>query len=92
MKELGFLLATSDKGLKKMMVRTKKYMKKEEGERQDLVNTRPVGMTTSCRVPLAWFMASSTAAIPSSRLSRSMLSVASSRVKSVDVGSYGFIH
>ena len=38
-KELGFLPAASDKGLKKMMVRTKKYMKKEEGERQDQVNT-----------------------------------------------------
>ena len=33
-KEPGFLPATSDKGLKKIMVRTQKYMKKEEGERQ----------------------------------------------------------
>ena len=75
-----------------MMVKTQKYMKKEEGEKQDQANTRPVGMTTSRRAPLAWFKASSMAAIPSSRLSRSMLSAASSRVKSVDVGSYGFIH
>ena len=30
--------------------------------------------------------------IPTSRLSRSMLSAASSRVKSVDAGSYGFVH
>ena len=36
--------------------------------------------------------ANSTDAIPSSRLSRSMLSVASSREKSVDVGSCGFVH
>ena len=34
-KELGFLPAASDKGLKKMTVRTRENMKKEEGERQD---------------------------------------------------------
>ena len=33
-KEPGFLLAASDKGLKKMMVRTQKYMKKKVDERQ----------------------------------------------------------
>ena len=91
-KELGFLPAVSDKGLKKINVRTQKYMKKEEGERQGQVNTQLVGTMTSCRAPLAWSKAFSMAAIPSSRLSRSMLSTASSRVKSVDVGSYGFIH
>ena len=49
-------------------------------------------MTTSHMVPLALSKANSTDAIPSSRLSRSMLSAASSRVKSVDVGSCGFAH
>ena len=49
-------------------------------------------MTTSCWVPLAWSKASSTTIIPSSRLSRSMLSAASLRVKGVNVGSYRFVH
>ena len=52
-KEPGFLPAASDKGLKKIMVRTQKYMKKEESERQGQVNTRPVGMMTLHRVHLA---------------------------------------
>ena len=34
-KEPGFLPVVSDKGLKKMMVRTQKYIKKEEGKKQD---------------------------------------------------------
>ena len=41
---------------------------------------------------VAWFKDMSMDVIPTSRLSRSMLSVASSRVKSVDTGSFGFIH
>ena len=40
--------------------------------------------------PVAW--ASSTDAIPMSRFSHTMLSVAASRVKSVNTGSYGSIH
>ena len=52
-KEPGFVLVVSDKGLKKINVRTQKYMKKEEGERQGQVNTQPVGTTTSRRAPLA---------------------------------------
>ena len=39
-----------------------------------------------------WSRASSKDAIPTSRLSRSMLSASSSRVISVDVGSYRFNH
>ena len=35
MKEPRFLPAMRDKRLKKMVVRTQKYMKKEEGERLD---------------------------------------------------------
>ena len=52
-KEPGFLLAMSDKGLKKMMIRAQKHMKKEEGERQGQVNTRSVRTMTSHRAPLA---------------------------------------
>ena len=46
----------------------------------------------SCRMPLSWFRTSIIAEIPSLRLSRSVLSVASSSKKSVDDGSYGSIH
>ena len=46
----------------------------------------------SCKAPQVWSKASNTDAIPTSRLSRSMLSTAMSRVKSVDAGSYGFVH
>ena len=56
------------------------------------MNTRLVGMMTSCRAPWAWFRASSMASMPSLRLSRSMLSVASSSEKRVEVGSRGSIH
>lgn len=56
------------------------------------MNTHPEGMMMSRKAPPAWSKASSMDAIPTSRLSHSMLSVASSRVKSVDVGSYGFVH
>jgi len=81
----------SDKGLKKDDDQNI-YMKEEEGKRQDQVHTRPVGMMTSRRVPLAWSTASSMVEIPMSRLSRSMLSAKSSRLKSVDVGSRGLVH
>ena len=49
-------------------------------------------MMTLRKAPLAWSKASSMDTIPTSRLSRSMLMVASLTVKSVDVGSYGFVH
>ena len=62
-------------------------MKKEESEMKDQADTRPVGMMMSCRMPLAWLKASIIAENPTSRLSRSMLSVASSSEKRVDVGS-----
>ena len=45
----------------------------------------------SRNITVAWFRALSTDAIPTSRLSRSKLSVASSRMKSVDAESYGFV-
>ena len=67
-------------------------MKKEESEREDQADTRPVGTMTSRRTPLAWFRTSIIAEIPSSRLSRSMLSVASSSEKSIDDGSCESIH
>ena len=47
---------------------------------------------TSCNAPMAWSRASSMDAIPMSRLSRSMLSALSSRVKSTDARSYGSTH
>ena len=56
------------------------------------MNTRLVGMMTLCRTPLDWFRTSIMVEIPSLRLSRSMLSVASSSEKSIDVGSCGSIH
>ena len=51
------------------------------------MDTWPVGMMTSHRTPLDWFRTSIKAEIHSLRLSRSMLSVASSSEKRVDVGS-----
>ena len=62
-------------------------MKKKEGEREDLADTRPVGTMTSRRTPLAWLKASIIAENPMSRFSRSMLSTASSSEKRADVGS-----
>ena len=86
--EPGFLLVTSNEGLKRRPVsKIQKYTKKEESEREDQADTRLVGMMMSCRMPLAWFRTSITAEIPSSRLSCSMLSVASSSEKRIDVGS-----
>ena len=46
----------------------------------------------SRNAPGAWFRASCMDTIPTSRLSCSMLSAASSRVKSIDAGSCGFVH
>ena len=46
----------------------------------------------SCKAPLAWSKASTTNVIPTLRLSYSMLSMAMARVKSIDTGSYGFVH
>ena len=52
--EPELLLATSNEGLKRRPVsKIQKYMKKEESEREDQANTRPVGMMTSHRTPLA---------------------------------------
>ena len=62
-------------------------MKKEESVSEDQADTRLVGMMTSHRTPLAWLKASVMAENPMSRLSRSMLSKASSSEKRVDVGS-----
>ena len=73
------------------MVRIQKVYKGRKGQEAGPNNTRPEGTTMSCNVPVAWSRASSMDAIPTSRLSRSMLSTTSSRVKSVDAGSYGFI-
>ena len=54
MEELGFLLATSNEELKRRsMSKIQKYMKKEESEREDQADTRPVGVMTSHRMPLA---------------------------------------
>ena len=64
-----------------------KYVKKEESEGEDQADTWPVGTMTSCRTPLAWLKASIIAKNPTSRLSRSMLSAASSSEKRADVGS-----
>ena len=47
---------------------------------------------TSRKTPLAWFRTSTIAKIPPLRLSCSMLSVASSSEKSIDVGSHVSIH
>ena len=68
-------------------MRTQKYMEKEESEREDQADTWLVGTMTSRRTPLAWLKASIIAENPTSRLSRSMLSVASSSEKRVDIGS-----
>ena len=88
MKEPGFLPAMSNEGLKRRLVsKIQKYMKKEESEREDQADTQPVGTMMSCRTPLAWFRTSIVAEIPSSRLSLSMLLVASSSEKRIDVGS-----
>ena len=93
MEEPGFLPATSNEGLKRRPVsKTQKYMKKEESKREDQADTWLVGTMTSRWMPLAWFKASIIAENPTSRLSRSMLSVASSSEKRVDVGSRGSIH
>ena len=86
--ELGFLLATSNEGLKRRPVsKIQKYMKKEESEREDQADTRPVGTMMSHRTPLVWLKASIIAENPTLRLSRSMHSVASSSEKRVNVGS-----
>ena len=62
-------------------------MEKEESEGEDQADTRPLGMMMSHRTPLAWLKASIIAENPMSRLSCSMLSVASSSEKRVVVGS-----
>ena len=62
-------------------------MKKEESEREDQADTRPVGMMMSRIMPLTWFRTSFIAEIPPLILSRSVLSVASSSEKRIDVGS-----
>jgi len=49
-------------------------------------------MTASFKAPLVWSKASIIDVIPTSRLSCSMLSAATSRVKSIDAGSYGFVY
>ena len=68
-------------------MKTQKHVKKEESEGEDQADTRPVGMMTSHRRPLAWLKASIIAENPMSRFSRSMLSAASSSEKRADVGS-----
>ena len=68
-------------------MKIQKYMKKEESEREDEADTQPVGMMMLHRTPLAWFRTPIIAEIPPSRLSRSVLSVASSSKKRIDVGS-----
>ena len=91
--ELGLLPATSNEGLKRRSVsKIQKYMKKGESEREDQADIRPVETMMSRRTPLAWLKASIIAENPTSRLSRSMLSVASSSEKRVNVGSQGSIH
>lgn len=91
-KELGFLLASSDKGLKKDNGQNTK-IHEEKGGREARLSEYPASgnddFTQGAPSMVQGFLA---AAIPSSRLSCSMLSVASSRAKSVDVGSCGFIH
>ena len=88
MKELGFLSAMSNEGLKRRPVsKIQTYMKKEESEMGDQADTQLLGTMTSCKTPLAWFRTSIIAEIPSLRISRSMLSVASSSEKRIDVGS-----
>ena len=62
-------------------------MKKDESEREDQADTRPVGMMTLRRTHLAWLKASIIAENPMSRFSSSMLSAASSSEKRVVVGS-----
>ena len=69
-------------------MKIQKYMKKEESEREDQAETQRVGMMTSRRTPMAELKASIIAKNPMSRLSRSLLSVASSSEKRVDVGSW----
>ena len=84
--EPGFLPTTSNGGLRRRPVsKMQKYMKKEESEREDQANTRPEGMMTSRRMPLAWLKASIIAKNPTLRLFRSMLSIASSSEKRVDI-------
>ena len=88
MEEPELLPAMSTEGLKRRPVsKIQKYMKKEESEREDQADTQPVGMMMSRRTRLARFKTSIIAEIPPSRLSRSMLSVASSSEKRIDVGS-----
>ena len=60
---------------------------KEESEREDQVDTWPVGTMKSRRMPLAWLKASIIVENPMSRLSHSKLLAASSSEKRVIVGS-----
>ena len=86
--EPGFVPATSNEGLKRRPVSIiQKYMKKEESEGEDQVDTHPLGMMTSRRMPLAWLKASIIAENPMSRFSYSMLSATSSSEKRADIGS-----
>ena len=75
-----------------MMVRIQKVYRGRKEQEAGSSNTRLEGTTTSRNTPVVWSRASSRDAIPMSRLSRSMLSTASSRVKSIDVGSWGSVH
>ena len=62
-------------------------MEKVESEGEDQADTQPLGMMTSRRTPLAWLKASFIVENPMLRLSRSMLSVASSSEKRVVIKS-----
>ena len=63
-----------------------------KGKKKDQANTHPAGTTTSHKAPLVWSRALSMDATPTSRLSHSMLSAMSSRVKRVDVDSCRLEH
>ena len=52
--EPGFLLVTSNEGLKRRPVsKIQKYMKKKESERKDQADTRPLGTMASHRTIMA---------------------------------------
>ena len=74
------------------MVRIQIVYRGRKGQEAGSSNTRPEGTTTSRNAPVAWSRASSTDVIPTSRLSRFMLSTAASRVKSDNAGSCGSTH
>ena len=68
-------------------MKTQKCVKKEENKQEDQADTRLEGMRISRKAPLASLRAPITIESPTSRFSRSKLSVASSSKKRTNAGS-----